>query len=313
MKNTSGCQLIRNLTAGGIIFGMMTVSALLEQPEIIFPEIAALVTGALIAERQVWEVSRVKFVALMTISSLAGYAVSAFLPIPMLLKIFICFVFAAVSLTLTKCTLVPMISACILPLLMHTESIIYPISVFVLSVIIAATQWILEKSGFRRVRRHVPVKMNWSDQFLHWTWLAVCIMLYSIYPVLSGNYLFIAPPLIVMFAEMMPPSNKLRGKELKILAVTVMCAIIGSECRLILTEYLGLSVMISSAVTIILTLLLLNVSKVYFPPSAALSFLPFIVNRSALPYYTIYIAITASVICGASMIMAKLDRKTKNA
>lgn len=313
MKNKLRYQVIRNLTAGGIIFGMTTAAVLLGETEIIFPETAALVTGALISEQQVWEVSRVKFVALMTVSALVGYAASAFLPIPMLLKIFLCFVFAAVSLTVTKCTLVPMISACILPLLMHTESIIYPISVFVLAVTIAAAQWILEKSGFRRVRRHVPVKMNWSDQFLHWTWLAACFMLYSSYPVLSGNYLFIAPPLIVMFAEMMPPSNKLRGKELKILAVTVMCAIIGLECRLILTEYLGLSMIISSAVTIILTLLLLNVSKVYFPPSAALSFLPFIVNRSALPYYTIYIAITASAICGASMIMAKLDRKTKNA
>ncbi len=306
-------QVICNLTAGLIIFGMMTAALLLDQKEIIFPEIAALVTGALIAEQQVWEVSRVKFVGLMTSSALIGYMVSAFLPIPMLLKIFICFAFAAVSLTTMKCTLVPMISACILPLLMNTDSIIYPISVFVLAVIIAASQWILEKAGVRKPRRHVPVELNVSDEFIRWTGLAACLMLYSIYPVLSGNYLFIAPPLIVMFVEMMPSSNKLRGKEFKIFAVTVLCAVIGSECRLILTEYLGLSMIISSAVTIILVLLLLNVSKVYFPPSAALAFLPFIVNRNALPYYTIYIMITTAVICGASLMIAKFDKKIKNA
>lgn len=311
MKKKRKQKIACNITAGAIIFAMITLAVRLNQSEIIFPEIAALVTGALIAERQSWEVSRVKFVVLMTISAFAGYAVSAFLPIPMLLKIFICFVFAAISLAVSKCTLSPIISACVLPLLMNTKSIVYPVSVFAFVLSIALAQWILELTGMRKKRKHVPIKIGAVEELGRWTLLTACLMLYSIYPVLSENYLYIAPPLIVMFVEMTPPSNKLCGKEINIFAVTVLCALIGAESRLILTEYLGLDIMLSGAVAIILVILLLNATKVYFPPSAALAFLPFIAERDALPYYAVYIAVTAAVICAVSVIIGKLSQRDK--
>lgn len=311
MNKKTKQKIVCNITAGAIIFAMITVAALLKQKEIIFPEIAALVTGALIDERNAWKTGRVKFVALMTMSAFAGYAVSVFLPVPMLLKILICIVFAAICLMASKCTLVPIISACILPSLMNTQSIAYPISVFALTVTIALAQWFLEFRGIRKKSKHVPINLNVLDELGRWTVLIIILMLYSIYPVLSGEYLYIAPPLIVMFVEMTPPSNKLRGKEVKIFAVTVLCALIGAESRLILTEYLGLSIMLSGAVTIILVLLLLNVTKVYFPPSAALGFLPFIAERDALPYYAVYIAVTATVICAVSVIINKFSWKDK--
>lgn len=302
-------RIVGSITGGMIIFAMIFAAVLLNQKEIIFPETAALVTGALISERSAWEVSRVKFVTLMTVSALAGYAVSAFLPIPMILKIFICFVFAAICLTASRCTLVPIISACILPLLMQTDSIIYPISVFVLSFTIALAQWILELTGIREKRKHKPVEFNALDELGRWTLLLICVVAYSVYPVLSGNYLYIAPPLIVMFVEMVPPSNKLRGKEIKIFSTTVLCALIGTECRLILTEYLELSMILSGAAAIIFVIILLNALKVYFPPSAALAFLPFIVNREVLPYYAVYIAVTSGVICTLSFVIEKFSRK----
>lgn len=303
------CLLAGNIAAGAIIFAMLAAAVLLNQKEIIFPEIAALVTGALISPKQAWEVSKFKFILLMTLSAGVGYAVSAFLPIPMLLKIFICLIFVALCLILSKSSLVPLISACILPLLMHTESIIYPISVFILAVLIAGTQFALEELGLREKRIHKPLKYNNTEQLIHWALLMVCIMLYSIYPVLSKHYLYIAPPLIVMFAEMMPPSSKLCGRETKIFSLTVICAVIGSQSRLLITEYFGLSLLLSGAVAILLVLLTMRLLGTFFPPSAALAFLPFIIARDALPYYIIYVSATTGIICILSLIITKLNKK----
>ena len=71
------------------------------------------------------------------------------------------FAFAGASLLISRATLIPLISACVLPVLLHTESIVYPIAVFSMSVSVVLVQIILpplmvtfvemvnSKAGFR--------------------------------------------------------------------------------------------------------------------------------------------------------------------
>ena len=134
---------------------MVFCAEYLNQLEIIFPEILALLSGAWIAENQPWKVNKVQLFLLMSISSFVGVILVKYLSIHILVKISIAFTFSYIMLRLTKTTIIPLISACILPILLNTSTWVYPISVTIMCALIVIFQYIMEVRGIRNAEKYV--------------------------------------------------------------------------------------------------------------------------------------------------------------
>ena len=132
-----------------------------DEKEILFPEMTALIIGLLIIDKRVWNVKRWQIILLMTLGAAVGICIVRYSPLPYVVNLCAAFAFAGASLLISRATLIPLISACVLPVLLHTESIVYPIAVFSMSVSVVLVQIILpplmmtfvemvnSKAGFR--------------------------------------------------------------------------------------------------------------------------------------------------------------------
>lgn len=105
----------RYLFAVMLITAMTAAAELLGEQEVIFPEIAALAAGMWVVNKRGWHVSRKQVAGLMTLGAIAGICIVRFSPLPLPGNIAMAFLFAAGYMTLTGSTLVPLISACMLP------------------------------------------------------------------------------------------------------------------------------------------------------------------------------------------------------
>lgn len=150
---------------------MVGCSLLLNEPEIIFPEITALTIGAWLAPKQVWKTSSLKLVVLIMIYAIIGVCLVRYLHMSLTFKVMLAFLLCNLGLIISHTTFAPLISACILPILMHTESWIYPISATIMAFMIVVIQNFLQKKGDCHPYHYEPVQlidhtMNQSIEFL---------------------------------------------------------------------------------------------------------------------------------------------------
>ena len=132
---------------------MVGVSQWLNEPEIIFPEITALTIGSWLAPKQVWKTSPIKLILLILIYAILGVLMVRYIDIFLELKIIVAFTICSVGLLISKTTFAPLISACILPILMGTESWIYPIAATFMTIII-----VLFKNFYKIMS--IPISIN---------------------------------------------------------------------------------------------------------------------------------------------------------
>jgi hypothetical protein len=291
------------LIAWLMVVAMVLVSDLTHQTEIIFPEIAALVIGGWIAAEQPWEVNRIKQILIMALSAFSGIAIVRFLPLPLFAQILIAFTWAVILLILFRCTFLPVISACVLPVLLRVESLVYPLSVVVMILIIAGVQLIMERCGIRKKRIHCPCCYVPRETFRHYALLLAALAITAAFALLTGATFMIAPPLLVAMAELAEPNSPARPKATKIFAVVTSCAFIGAWGRLILSVSLALPAVVTAAVVMFLVLILLGRTQIFFPPAGAIAILPFIIPAESLLVYPFQIAAGFFVLAIAAMLI----------
>lgn len=132
-----------------LILLMVDVAKWTNEKEILFPEMVALTIGLLLVDKRVWHVQRWQIVLLMSLGAIVGICIVRCSPLPYLYNLCLAFAFAGLCLLISRTTLIPLISACVLPVLLHTESVIYPVTVLLMSVLAVLGQKILERIGVR--------------------------------------------------------------------------------------------------------------------------------------------------------------------
>ena len=171
------------------------------EKEIIFPEMAALAVGLWVIDKRVWKVGRWQLIELMTAGAVAGVCIVRYSTLPLLCNLCLAFAFAACCLLFSRATLIPLISACMLPVLLHTETWIYPSAVFLLSAVLVAGQRLMEKGGLRRETDYVLPGREWKKEIFRWAALLFWVSLVAALSISCECSYFIIPPLIVTFTE----------------------------------------------------------------------------------------------------------------
>ena len=300
----SAAKLIRYGLALLLVLLMTGLAQYLNEPEIIFPETAALVIGAWVAVIQPWNAGKLTMVVLLSAAAACGVLLAQS-GLPVYVQILLGFAFCGLCLTLAQSTFVPIISACILPIFLQTESWLYPLSVAVMILIVVLVQSLLEAGGLRRGREAVA-RPGLCRQFKRWGLLLLVLALLSAIPVLVLKQLFyVAPPLLVIFVELSAAGSPARQRPLHIWLLTAAAAVIGAFGRLLICEQLGLPLTLCAGCALVLLFLLIERSKLYFPPVGAICLLPLIIPAETLILYPIQVMAGAAVLIGAAMLLGR--------
>ena len=255
---------------------MVAAAQLSGKNEIIFPEMVALITGFWLSEKPPWRAGPVKIVALMTICALFGVLLAR-MEFPLLGKVAVGYVAVAVILVAFRVTLYPIISACILPVMLGTDDFFYVGVVFTLTLILVVGRLLLTRLNI------LPEdETPWDDpepgvkDLVIWLVTIVVLLVYAAYPLTYGNPYFIAPPLIVAYTAMMRPDCPLLKTPVKTMGMMILCAVTGFLARFLLVEWLGLPLIVSAGAALLLYFVYMALLKLRHPPAGAALFLPFL-------------------------------------
>ncbi|MDD3320382.1 MAG: HPP family protein [Paludibacter sp.] len=295
-------RLIRYIFGLILIGFMVGISEWLGEKEIIFPEVAALILGLWIIDKKVWTISRPMVVLLMTVSALFGIFLVRYSPLPILANIAISFTFTSLCLFVTSTTLIPITSASMLPVLLGTNSFVYPLSVFSMSLLLVCIQWFFEIKGLHKVVCFNSNKSPYRQSPWHWIKLLLWLIFIAVIPVYTGKMYFIVPPLVVTFVEFSSSSAGFRNRPVQIFFVLVASAILGTFFQYTLHIVLGLSEVNTALLLFACFFLLIEVVAKPFAPAAAIALIPMIIPQQNVLSYPLQVAGGAAMFLLVAMV-----------
>ena len=296
-------KLIPVICAVILVGGMTAAAVLLNNCEIIFPEIAAIAVGALVAPKFSWNANKLRIFIYITVCAVIGVVLVKWLPLPIWAQMIIAFLLAQILLVNSETSFAPMISAIVLPVMLQTDTPIYIVSAVILTALILLCRMAFEKGKVLEDNEFSPLpKPHWSEyKNVLWRTLFAVVM---IIPALLLDFRFIvAPPLLVAFTEFTNPNSKARGTPVKSVALITVCALLGAGLRYIFCINCWLlPLYFVSAITILCVILLMRAVKIYIPPAGAISILAMLIPESAVLWFPLQILIGSTVF----MLVAKL-------
>lgn len=295
-----------------LLVGLMVgIAELLNEKEIIFPEITALAVGYMVAKKRSWKVNGKRMLLLITICATVGVLIVRYSGLTLFLQMIIAFSFAQILFMFSGTTFAPFVSAIVLPVMMQTKSFIYPISAVVLTILVIGFHQLFLKMKIREDEEYIPVMLNSKDDIIDTALRIVCVAIVGFVAIYFNYKFIIAPPLLVAFTEFSRPRNKVRNKPIKTVLVITGCALVGSLSRYLLTIKLELPLTLSALIATLIMLLILTYTKMYMPPVGAITILSMIIPQSSVITYPLQIFVGSVVIILLSRVffMWRQDKK----
>ena len=295
-----------------LLVGLMVgVAELLNEKEIIFPEITALAVGYMVAQKRSWKVNGKRMLLLITICATVGVLIVRYSGLTLFPQMIIAFSFAQILFMFSGTTFAPFVSAIVLPVMMQTKSFIYPISAVVLTILVIGFHQLFLKMKIREDEEYIPVMLNSKDDIIDTALRIVCVAIVGFVAIYFDFKFVIAPPLLVAFTEFSRPRNKVRNKPIKTVLVITGCALVGSLSRYLLTIKLELPLTVSALIATLIMLLILTYTKMYMPPVGAITILSMMIPQSSVITYPLQIFVGSVVIILLSRVffMWRQDKK----
>lgn len=295
-----------------LLVGLMVgIAELLNEKEIIFPEITALAVGYMVAQKRSWKVNGKRMLLLITICATVGVLIVRYSGLALFPQMIIAFSFAQILFMFSGTTFAPFVSAIVLPVMMQTKSFIYPISAVVLTILVIGFHQLFLKMKIREDEEYIPVMLNSKDDIIDTALRIVCVAIVGFVAIYFNYKFIIAPPLLVAFTEFSRPRNKVRNKPIKTVLVITGCALVGSLSRYLLTIKLELPLTVSALIATLIMLLILTYTKMYMPPVGAITILSMIIPEISVITYPLQIFVGSVVIIILSRVffMWRQDKK----
>ena len=285
-----------------IIILMVGFSEYFAEKEFLFPEIAALSTGYLLSPKRTWKVSGLRMLFLISLCALLGICIVRFLPCSLWLQITIAFAVGQMIYLFSGTTLAPMISAIVLPVLLQSESLIYPVSAMLLTGMILLIRRLLEYLQLRPCESFhalpLPCERDLAAGLLRTGFVGLlCMVLLP----RGWNYL-IAPPLLVAFTEMSVSGSRIRKMPVRAILLFTFCALDGVLCRGILQVMPVFPLTFAAAVSVLVLLPVFHRSRMYLPPAGAIVLLSMLIPSDTLPAFPVEIAAGSTVLTLISLL-----------
>lgn len=296
-------KIIRYAASMAMLTGMVAAAELTAESEILFPEMAALTIGMWIVDKRVWQVTRLKLVVLMTLGAVAGVCIVRYSPFPLLVNIALAFAFPALCLMASRTTMAPQISACMLPVLLQTDSWVYPAAVFIMSLLLVIGQRIMVKCSVRRETVCEALGRDPKGEVLRWLLMLCTVTGAAAIAVSMGSIYFILPPLIVTYVELSGSKAGFRSRPLQVFAFITAAAALGSWGTYFGHYILGLPKCLVAVPIMVCLFALFERQGKYFAPAGATALVPMIVPAEDLLLFPLQVAAGGAVFITVSMLL----------
>ncbi len=286
-------KTMHELPAILLVLAMFAAAEFTGQKEVIFPEIAALALGAWVMEKPPWQSHYLHFWLSPTLAALTGILIVRFFSYTPFFMIIGAFCLVVLQLKLFRSAILPSISAAILPIITHSDSWYYPLSVCVLTGTVAIGRRLLTRKNSANDSLPEagkpagnPAISPWSlPDLAHWGKLLAGVTLVSA-AAIGGSLMFmVAPPLIVAFIELSKPGGALRDKAGKGLFLLVFAAFSGVFWLQLGHGFLHWPLWLSASAASATIFLFYHALRMPFPPAVAIALLPTILPESSVLSY----------------------------
>jgi hypothetical protein len=285
---------------------MTLIAELTGEREVLFPEAMALAVGAWIAPVQPWRTGRFQMVAVMTLSAVCGILIVRFLPNSLPLRTAVGLLCTGVLLTCSGVTLVPLISACILPVFLGTESWIYPLSVLALTSAAVLGRLAMERAGLRQPLTSGPTP-PFSIRVRHWSLVMLALALFCLPATALKLPYLVAPPLLVTFAELCAPTSPLRRRPVIVWLTLAAAGCAGTAARMLNVAF-GVPVTICALLAFAVLGLVFRGLDILLPPAAAAAILPMLLPAETLLYYPLLLTAGGALLIAVPCLYYALRR-----
>ena len=288
-----------------LLIGPMSLAAELTGiRELIFPEIAALLTGSFLVRQRPWNVDHGMYTLVMSLAALAGFLISRYVAAPLYFKVLLAVAVVFGLLLMSRRAMLPAISACALPVLIGTTEWLYVVSVVIIAGACDLGNAVMERADLMAEKEYTPVKRN----PVHWGRMLLVFAVALLIPMLTGFKYMIAPPLIVAFVALSGAGGRDANPPLPTILLFTGTALAGFICRsLFEATPLPETVFVMLAAAGAWGLLVLT--KRYFPPAAAIAILPFLLPVEGLWQYPLEIFAGITLLYFAAWVVSLREAK----
>lgn len=296
---------------GFLAAAMVGIAALLHEKEIIFPEAAAIATGLFAAPKKSWQVSNGKILLLISICAVAGWAISAFLPVSLWIKMSAALIAAQFVLLFSRTNFAPLISAAVLPVMLGTQSLIYPAAAIVLTATVVLIRILLEKSHIKDAETYTPLpKPAKSSSIGTLLCCALCVVCIWLACTTKWTYA-VAPPLLVAFTEWCSANSRARQKPIQAVLLICLCAICGALFRYLFSVLPDWNPALAAAMAVWTSIAIMTGFKMYLPPAAAMSVLAMLVEPAKLAIYPVQVLFGSCILMGIALLLYQIKKRRK--
>ena len=289
MRYLEHCFFRKMIRYGSVVvfgFIMILLSQLTGLHEFMFPEGISVVLGVWAIEKQPWRVNKVQLFFMMIIGSICAVCIVKYLPIPLIFQVLIGFILVGISLLVTKTSFAPVVSAFMLPILLQSDSWLFPLLVIGYIGIIIAIQTLYQKTGLTQKTVSSHTSFQWKNELFHWCILLIIFSVLSIYPTVTHSIYFMVPPLIITFVEMAEVTSPARKRPLKVYAIMALAPWIGTAWRF-LSVYTPIPTYITFPCALVCLCILMELIQFPFAAAGSLVTLPFLFSAETLIWYPV--------------------------
>lgn len=283
----------RNLLSAFLTLWIVTVmvglSEFFHQPELLFPEIAAIVVGMLVAPRRPWQVSGIRMLGMIALGAVIGVLLVRTLPLPLPVLAAAAFLCSQVVYLLSGTTFAPVVSATVLPVLLGSTSMVYPLAAVGFTALVLVLRTFVEELHLLSPEpfcpQTPPVLGDWKDAALR----VACVLVLALALLPLGWKFALAPPLLVYFTEASRRDGDVRKRPGVAAALLTLCAVFGTLARIGLCGKLGWSLTLGAAFAAGAMLLAMHLLRFFLPPAGALTLLAFLIPEEAVLWYPVQV------------------------
>lgn len=305
-------KIIRYIATILIITFMVGISEILNEREIIFPEIAAIAVGAFIAPKFAWNTNYKRIFILICLSAVIGVMIVKFIPIPIAFQAVIAFALSQIIFINSGTSFAPMISAMVLPVLLQTKSPVYIASAIAFTLLILVIRFIFEKTGISEPVSFKPAPLAKRNTYVVSLMRVIFGGLILAAAIYAAHQFVAAPPFLVAFTEMSKPNSKAVKTPFKVFAIMSVCGITGAAIRYIFTVKLSvLPLALSALLTIIIVLFIMDKAKTFIPPAGAIAILAMLIPADRVLYYPLECIAGAFLVVICSNILTVISQKIR--
>ncbi|MDD4817513.1 MAG: hypothetical protein PHI85_06050 [Victivallaceae bacterium] len=297
----------------GVMAAMLLIAAMTAaaerfgRHELFFPELLAMAMGCLWMEARPWRTNRVLMVLSLVAGGWLGYALSLTTWPGTAGKIIIGYAICGVWLAGFRINVTPMLSACLLPLLIGGATWLYPLAITVEMTALAGCEQLFERYGLRRKTGFIPVEGSFCLRLCRWGLLTAMLAL-LLYPARLIGGFAAAPPLIVgfsAFADLDRPARRHLPLGIFFCAAAAALGVGGRRLGL----YFDLPAPLTVALLTAALALLCRGASYFLPPCAAAMLLAFLIPESGLTVYLWQLPSGAALLLGGGRLFSLIEEK----